>query len=33
LSKALKAQKKPSAQTDAAFKKNWQGGTLRLEDL
>ncbi|HEX7421151.1 MAG TPA: hypothetical protein VF505_14775, partial [Thermoanaerobaculia bacterium] len=33
LSKALKAQKKPSAQTDAAFKKNWQGGTLRVEDL
>ena len=33
LSKALKAQKKSSAKTDAAFKKNWQGGTLRVEDL
>ena len=33
LSKALKAQKKPSAQTEAAFRKNWQGGELKVEDL
>ena len=33
LAKALKAQKKPSAHIEAAFKKNWQGGTLRVEDL
>jgi tetratricopeptide (TPR) repeat protein len=33
LSRALKGQKKPSAKADTAFKKNWQGGTLRVEDL
>ena len=33
LSKALKGQKKSYAATEAAFKKNWHGGTLSVEDL
>jgi tetratricopeptide (TPR) repeat protein len=33
LAKALKAQKKPSAKAEMAFKKNWRGGTLRVGDL
>lgn len=33
LAKALKAQKKPYAQSEAAFRKNWRGGRLRVEDL
>lgn len=33
LSRALKAQKKSSAATEAAFKKSWRGVPLRIEDL
>ncbi len=33
LSKALQAQKKPSAKIEAAFKKAWKGGELGLDDL
>jgi tetratricopeptide (TPR) repeat protein len=33
LAKALKAQKKPSAKTEAAFKGVWKGGELKVEDL
>jgi tetratricopeptide (TPR) repeat protein len=33
LMKALEAQKKDAAKTAAAFKENWRGGSLKVEDL